>query len=72
MTNINNIAKSFDVREINKLSYVYKTIKFGGSTEEEIIRVNGTEYALTFGGKHITLEQAATILRFYDLMSDMC
>jgi hypothetical protein len=70
-TNINAIAKIMNNGEISRLSYVYKCIRFGGSTEEEIIAANGPEYGLSFGGKHISLEEAGTILRFYDLMDDM-
>ena len=71
MTDINKITKEMDNRELNRLSYVYKCIKFGGSTEEDIITTNGPEYALIYGGKHITMEEASVILRFYDILEDI-
>ena len=70
-TNINKIAAVMDNGELNKLSYVYKLIKFGDVTEEQIIKANGEEYALKFGGKHISIEEAKIILSFYDLMDDI-
>ena len=70
MSNINEIVREMS-KEIGKLSYVYKTIKFGGSTEAEIMEANGPLYDLSFGGRKITMEQAKQILDFYDMIDDI-